>query len=310
MAGVKRFGALATGFTASTALLAGCGGAAKPSSHPPATSSSSAASATATAATSTATRPSAINLADLVAKVQSGIIRIETTTCQGEAIGSGFLIGPRLVATVEHVVDGATFITLKRSGSIVATGTVIGEDTYRDVALIRTDRPIHGFRLTLAPRAPRLGEDVAALGFPFGLPLTVTRGTTSGLDRTIPINGINRTRLVQTDASANPGNSGGPLLSVQTGEVVGLVDLLATQAHGIAFAVSAQVAGPLLQDWAASPQPVSTTSCNGGSSQQAAPPPPQPTAPESALTTFPGSFFSIGYPSTWRRCGGRTRGPL
>jgi len=115
---------------------------------------------------------------------------------------------------------------------------------------------------------------VAALGFPLGLPLTVTRGSVSGLDRSIPIVGLVRRRLVQTDAAVNPGNSGGPLLSSDTGVVVGLVDLGTSQANGLAFAVSAQVAGPLLQAWATAPQVVPAASCANSNPPPAATPAP------------------------------------
>jgi serine protease Do len=83
----------------------------------------------------------------------------------------------------------------------------------------------------------------------------------SGSDRTIPIEGIRRRRLVQTDAAVNHGNSGGPLISLDSGKVVGLVDIGTTQANGVAFAVSSQVAQPLLHVWAVSPQPVAATRC-------------------------------------------------
>ena len=213
-------------------------------------------------------------LARLVAKTQSGVIRIETSACGIEKIGTGFLIGPRLIATVEHVVDGATAITLKQGGRVVAAGTVIGEDQARDVALVQSSVPIAGKVLPLAARAPQLGETVAALGFPLGLPLTVTEGSVSGLGRTVPITGIRRRQMVQTDAAVNPGNSGGPLISLDTGEVVGLVDLGTTQANGITFAVSAPVAQPLLQAWTAAPQPTLAATCPSAQpSTQASVPP-------------------------------------
>lgn len=238
------------------------------------------------------------SFADVVSTVQSGVIRIETSTCTGGEIGTGILLGPRLVATVEHVVDGAQTITLKRDGQVVGHGTVIGSDSARDVALIRSDRPITGHHFKLAARAPRLGEDVAAIGFPLGLPLTVTRGSVSGLGRTIPINGINRTRLVQTDAAVNPGNSGGPLMT-DSGLVVGLVDLGTNQANGLAFAVGAQTAGPLLRAWAGAPQAVAATSCSGGGSQQAAPAQTQTSSSAASWTTYTGVYFDINYPNTW-----------
>jgi hypothetical protein len=97
------------------------------------------------------------------------------------------------------------------------------------------------------------------MGFPEGLPITFTQGSISGLDRTIPVEGQTRTGLIQTDASVNPGNSGGPLLE-PGGNVVGLVDAGATDAQGISFAVSSKVAQPLLASWQANPQTVASQS--------------------------------------------------
>jgi S1-C subfamily serine protease len=213
---------------------------------------------TTSSSTSTKATPS---LADVVARVRSGVVRVESQTCGGTAIGTGFLVGPRLVATVQHVIDGASNITLIRNGKRVATATVVGSDQARDLALLRTSAPITGYRFALAKQAPRLGDDVAALGFPLGLPLSFDKGSVSGLDRTVSIEGVNRRRLIQTDAALNPGNSGGPLLTFPNGDVVGLVDLKNTQGSGIAFAVSAQVARPLLEAWRVAPQPISSSNC-------------------------------------------------
>jgi hypothetical protein len=229
---------------------AGCGGSNSASNR---TSSTTISVTTSTSSGSPAER--------LIAKTRSGVIRIETTACGEEAIGTGFLLSPTLVATVEHVVDGAVRITLSRNGKTLGYGTVIGEDPTRDLALVRTSKPITGYRFTFADRAPQLGEDVLALGFPLGLPLTVTKGSVSGLGRTIPIDNVRRRQLVQTDAAVNPGNSGGPLLATDTGDVVGLVDLGTTQANGISFAVSAAVASPLLDAWKVAPQPVAFAYC-------------------------------------------------
>jgi serine protease Do len=147
------------------------------------------------------------------------------------------LIAPRLVTTVDHVVADAETVTLKRGGAIIGSGTVLGEDPARDVALVRSSLPITGHVFQLSAAQPRLGEGVAALGFPLGLPLTVTRGSVSGLRRSVPIESIVRRNMIQTDAAVNPGTSGGPLLNAATGDVLGLVDLGTTQANGLAFAV-------------------------------------------------------------------------
>jgi S1-C subfamily serine protease len=238
-------------------------------------------------------------LAHLVAGVSTGIIRIEADTCDGQSIGTGFLLGPRLVATVEHVVDGATALRLKQGRKVIARGTVIGQDPARDVALVRTSKPVIGHIFTLGTTTPALGDDVAALGFPLGLPLSVTKGSVSGTGRTIPIDGVRRRSLVQTDAAVNPGNSGGPLLSMTKGDVVGLVDLGTNDANGIAFAVASRVAGPLLDAWSAAPQPVAATTCAATAPGLSALAPPATTPTSTGTQTFSGGSFSIDYPDTW-----------
>lgn len=219
-------------------------------------------------------------------------MKIEVETCSGGDIGTGFLVGPRLVATVDHVVGGAQSVALVRNGKTVAHGVVIGADPARDIALIRADRPVSGYRFHLTARAPQLGESVSALGFPLDLPLTLTHGLISGSDRTIPIEGIERRQLVQTDASVNPGNSGGPLFT-NGGTVVGLVDARVNGESGLGFAVSAAVAAPLIQAWTAAPQPIPAATCAPKSSQTQ-------TAPATASPPYAGHDFTITYPAGWQ----------
>ena len=248
-------------------LAAGCGASGQPAAVKTVT--------VVTTKPSSSSQPSSFTA--LVARDKTGVIKIRVANCDGTATGTGFLLSPSLVATVDHVVDGASQIELLQNGSVVAEGTVIGADPQRDLALVRTNAPLQGYHFTLAKRAPRLGEGVAAFGFPLELPLTVTRGSVSGLDRSINIEGIERRSLVQTDAALNPGNSGGPLISTDTDEVVGLVDAKNVSASGIGFAVSAAVAEPLLAAWRVSPQPIPSNGCNSGA--LAAPAPAQTASP-------------------------------
>lgn len=269
----------------SVIATAGCGGVTR-GGAPPIEPKPSVPPAASVPATVTVTGPAtSTSVADtdfpnLVARVRSGVLRIETANCGGSSVGTGILLSPHFIATVEHVVDGAALVLIKRNGNILATATVIGADPARDLALLRTRTPMTGYSFRLASRAPRLGEAVAALGYPLGLPLTVTRGSVSGLERTIPIEGIDRRHLVQTDAAVNPGNSGGPLIVTSTGEVVGLIDAGSTTFNGIGFAVSSLVGKPLLAAWQASPQPIPLADCGGLAPTPPAPPTPsQPTSP-------------------------------
>ena len=212
---------------------------------------------------SAAASPSAVapvSFAQLFKSVNSGVVRISATTCDGGGIGTGFLLSPTLVATAAHVVNDAAVIGLS-SGSQTTTGTVVGIDTQSDVALVRADRALSGHVFTLAGSRPEVGATVAAIGFPEGDPITFTTGTVSGLDRTETIEGTQRSGLLQTDAALNPGNSGGPLID-QSERVVGVVDAKNTQAEGIGLAVESTVAKPLLEQWSRTPQVVPAAQCS------------------------------------------------
>jgi S1-C subfamily serine protease len=197
--------------------------------------------------------------AQLFAADHSGVIRIETTTCSESLVGSGFLIASDLVATAAHVVSGATAITL-RSQTATTTGEVVGIDESADVALVKTQASLHGHFFAIAIEPASVGTSVAAIGFPEGLPMTFTEGTISALDRTVPVGGVERSHLVQTDTALNPGNSGGPLLTTD-GSVVGIVDAGLEDAQGISYAVSPNVAKPLVEQWETSPHLRALSTC-------------------------------------------------
>jgi serine protease Do len=199
----------------------------------------------------------------MVEQVVDGVVRIETSACEGGSTGSVFLIGPDLVATVAHVVEDAVVISLRvgDSGQITA-GTVVGIDPSREVALVATGRSLSGHVFTFADNPPRVGADVVALGYPGGAEqMSLTRGTVSGLDREIRPGNSALTDVIETDAVINPGNSGGPLLNTD-GHVVGLVEAINTESVGLAYAVSTQTAQPLLEEWASNPNSVSSAACD------------------------------------------------
>ena len=214
--------------------------------------------ATTTPTTSTSTSTTSTSASQtfpaLYRQVSGGVVRIETTACNGGGVGSGFLVAPNLVASVAHVVNGAVSIVIRANG-ITTTGTVIGIDTAADLALVQTPTPLTGHVFALDTSQPEVGTDVGAIGYPMAGPESLSKGSVSGLGRTIDVNNRSLGGLIQTDAAVNPGNSGGPLLSVD-GTVVGLVDAKEADANGIGYAIPAQSAAIQLQSWRQAPTPV------------------------------------------------------
>jgi serine protease Do len=156
---------------------------------------------------------------------------------------------------------------------------------------------------------------VAAIGFPFGDPITFTRGNISGLHRKIPIDGYERRGLIETDVAINPGNSGGPLVT-QDGRVVGLVDAKNIDAAGIGYAVPATQAAGRVALWrSASALPAAACGNPLGPSQAAveAPAPPglDPFVANGIAQAFTTYFSGINtghYLAAWRVLSPRLRG--
>jgi putative serine protease PepD len=159
------------------------------------------------------------------------------------AEGSGFVIDDSgHIATNQHVVDGATSITVTFANNHTAKATVVGTDPSTDVAVIKVDAP----RSELHPLAfadsnkVQVGDGVVAIGSPFGLEGTVTTGIVSALNRTIDApNNFTISGAIQTDAAINHGNSGGPLLDAD-GHVIGINAQIESDSggnDGVGFAI-------------------------------------------------------------------------
>jgi len=139
---------------------------------------------------------------------------------QGVALGSGFVIDhDGYIVTNNHVVDNASSVKVRLSDDREFDAKVVGTDKQTDLAVIKIDA--NGLpQLALGDSdAVRVGEDVIAVGNPFGLGGTVTRGIVSAMARDIDAGPY--VDFIQTDAAINRGNSGGPLLDLQ-GEVIGV----------------------------------------------------------------------------------------
>ena len=158
------------------------------------------------------------------------------------------------VLTNAHVVRGSGRLRVRLSGTETVEGERVGSDPRTDVAVVR----IRSSGLVALPlgdsRQLAVGQLAIAIGNPLGFDRSVTVGVVSALYRNLPApDGSVFDGLVQTDASVNPGNSGGPLLDAN-GAVVGVTTAMLPWAHGMAFAVPSHtaswVAAVLIRDGA------------------------------------------------------------
>jgi serine protease Do len=151
------------------------------------------------------------------------------------AAGSGFIIDTNgIVVTNEHVVHGADEVKVRLLDDRTFIAEVVGRDRKLDLALLKL-RGATGLPSAAlgSEDSLRVGENVIAVGNPFGLGHTVTMGIVSAKSRTIGAGPYDD--FIQTDASINPGNSGGPLFNLR-GEVVGINTAIRAGADGIGFA--------------------------------------------------------------------------
>ncbi|MEI8334050.1 MAG: trypsin-like peptidase domain-containing protein [Chloroflexota bacterium] len=247
---------LASGLTFAIAEMA-----ATPGGTP--TSATSAASAAVGAPVAELASVVATNVVERVAATASpSVVTIATQGMSGfspfsmptSGAGSGIIVSADgLILTNEHVVTGATQLTVTLADGSEVSATVVATDAAHDLAVIRAAAT----GLTAATLSESASLTVGQMAIAIGSPLgtfsdTVTQGIISGLDRSIDV-ADEATRsakhldgLIQTDAAINPGNSGGPLLDA-TGRVIGIITASASGAQGVGFAIPIDVALPLIR---------------------------------------------------------------
>lgn len=168
--------------------------------------------------------------------------------------GSGFLLDKQgHILTNNHVIDNAQRVEVTLSDKHKYKATVVGVDKGHDLALLLINAPNLQPATLAESESLTVGQRVYAIGNPFGLSGTMTRGIISAIRS---IRGPNNNPIedaIQTDAAVNPGNSGGPLLNSR-GEVIGITTLIANngadQSSGIGFAIPINTAKAVLEDFA------------------------------------------------------------
>jgi S1-C subfamily serine protease len=179
-------------------------------------------------------------------RTRGGVVSLRVQARRGrhEGAGSGFLITPDgYLLTNSHVVDAGDAITVTLDDGSEYAAQRVGADVDTDLALLRIGSagPLQHLELGESKHL-RVGQVVIAIGNPQGLSHTVTTGVVSALGRSLRArNGRLIEGVIQTDASLNPGNSGGPLLDTRA-RVVGVNTAIITGAQLLCFAVPSDTA--------------------------------------------------------------------
>jgi hypothetical protein len=231
----------------------------------------------------------------LVAKVETGLVFVQSRCAGGAYSGSGFLIGPRVMITARHVVAVGTSpcsrVLVTQQGSGVQAAAIdwttwyaqkSSDERTTDLATVLLDRPLRGYNFRLATRTPAVGQHVIALGYPYAEALSITQGTVADLYRrgAVP--------EVVLHLLTSHGGSGGPIIDL-SGRVLGLVqrgggqyieslDLATFSGHR----PSTLCAGPIKR--------ANSTVCGTAPSGSSA----------RSSNVYRGRTFSLRYPLGWR----------
>jgi len=189
-----------------------------------------------------------LTLIELFEKSEEGVVKIKVERIGSEGdnggVASGFVydnLGH--IITNSHVVDGANKTTVTFLDGSQYHAEIIGKDKFTDIAVIKVNekpRLLHPLEIGDSSLL-QVGEQVAAIGNPFGLSGSMTSGIVSQIGRLLPSQdtGFSIPDVIQTDAAINPGNSGGPLLNMR-GQVIGIntaIQSITGEFSGIGFAI-------------------------------------------------------------------------
>ncbi len=197
-----------------------------------------------------------LSLIEIFEKSEPGVVRVnvqrnETAEVVG-GVGSGFVFDKKgHIITNAHVVNDAIKVVVTFLDGRSYNAEIIGADEYTDIAVIKVSADLALLHPLFIGDSSNLkvGEQIAAIGNPFGLSGSMTSGIVSQLGRLLPSgSGYSIPDVIQTDAAINPGNSGGPLLNMR-GEIVGIntaIQSATGEFTGVGFSVPSQTVAKIV----------------------------------------------------------------
>ena len=193
-----------------------------------------------------------LSLIEIFEKSEAGVVRVNVQRGETEdvtgGVGSGFVFDKKgHIISNAHVVKDANKVVVTFLDGRSYNADIIGIDEYTDIAVIKVNADLallHPLSIGDSSNL-KVGEEIAAIGNPFGLSGSMTSGIISQLGRLLPTSSISNYQIpdvIQTDAAINPGNSGGPLLNMR-GEIVGIntaIQSITGEFTGVGFSIPSQ----------------------------------------------------------------------
>ncbi len=198
-----------------------------------------------------------LSLIDIFEQSEAGVVRVnvqKAIQASGtSSVGSGFVFDSNgHIITNAHVISDAQKIVITFLDGRSYNAELIGKDQFTDIAVIKVDVDESLLQPLLLGDSSQLkvGEQIAAIGNPFGLSGSMTAGIVSQLGRLLPAqnSGFSIPDVIQTDAAINPGNSGGPLLNMR-GEVIGIntaIQSVTGEFTGVGFAIPSRTVSKIV----------------------------------------------------------------
>ncbi|RKQ37326.1 S1C family serine protease [Oceanobacillus halophilus] len=165
-----------------------------------------------------------LNLQSIVHEAEKNVIQIEGKNESNTITGSGFLYNNKGdIITNAHVINEADVLNVRTANARVYPAAVVGISEKTDIAVIRVPQLASEQSLPIEKEeVAEIGDEVIALGSPHGFHNTVTLGIISGKDRNFSVDGFDYNNVYQISAPITHGNSGGPLIKRDTGEIIGI----------------------------------------------------------------------------------------
>jgi S1-C subfamily serine protease len=183
-----------------------------------------------------------VSLSQLFEQVRESVVVIRALVSQTVIRqGSGLVYnysGQMIILTNNHVIDNAININVTFSNGNTYAASLKGANPNADVAVLTTNAPQNEHKplIIVSSFTLKVGDPVIVVGTPYGLAGSMSNGIISALNRTITIDQISITNVIQTTAPLNPGNSGGPVMNYQ-GQVVGMATAIIQESQGIGLAI-------------------------------------------------------------------------